>query len=529
MALVTLIITGIVFAATNHNRPSEVLSTEAEQESESEKEKTTEKNNDISKEEYYKEEEALDQDEENVLYEDTESDTPSSQSNSDAHPYYIKVNRQANCVTVYSKDAEGNYTVPVRAMVCSVGLNGGTPTGVFRTSTKYLWRALFGGVYGQYAYRINGPILFHSVPYYSQNKADLESEEYNKLGQDASMGCIRMAVKDVKWLMDNCPTGTTVEIYDSADPGPLGKPSAVKIDLNSPNKGWDPTDPDEKNPWRATPPVITGVANKNVERGNAVDVLSGISATDFQGNSLTVSTSGTVNANVCGNYGVTYTATDAFGNSTSASATFAVKDTKAPVVKVNGEIIVNDNSDASNVSSVIMAHISATDGNENLPASAISIDISKLQQAMREHKYGSYACTASAKDSSGIQSSTISFQVKYEDTAPTITSENSYSTSITVTAANATQESVIQAASVRAKEWVDQNSSVSDAVTEGLSKSVDVVADSVTVKEEQTVQGTTNTIPKTITCKVIITAKDKAGNTSTKEVECTVTVLVTNS
>lgn len=197
VALVTLIITGIVFAATNHNRPSEVLSTEAEQESESEKEKTTEKNNDISKEEYYKEEEALDQDEENVLYEDTESDTPSTQSNSDAHPYYIKVNRQANCVTVYSKDAEGNYTVPVRAMVCSVGLNGGTPTGVFRTSTKYLWRALFGGVYGQYAYRINGPILFHSVPYYSQNKADLESEEYNKLGQDASMGCIRMAVKDV--------------------------------------------------------------------------------------------------------------------------------------------------------------------------------------------------------------------------------------------------------------------------------------------------------------------------------------------
>ena len=33
--------------------------------------------------------------------------------------YYIKVNRAANTVTVYTKDANGNYTVPVKSMVCS--------------------------------------------------------------------------------------------------------------------------------------------------------------------------------------------------------------------------------------------------------------------------------------------------------------------------------------------------------------------------------------------------------------------------
>ena len=27
------------------------------------------------------------------------------------------------------------------------------------------------------------------------------------------------------------------------------KPKAIKIDVTSENKGWDPTDPDPENPW----------------------------------------------------------------------------------------------------------------------------------------------------------------------------------------------------------------------------------------------------------------------------------------
>lgn len=169
----------------------------------------------------------------------------------DPFPYYIKVNRLANCVTVYRKDAQGQYTVPVKAMVCSVGRRGNTPLGVFQTSDKYDWRYLYGDVYGQYAYRITGSFLFHSVPYSKQNKSTLKTEEYNKLGESASDGCVRLAVADAKWLIDNCPKGTSVEIYDSEDPGPLGKPEAIKIDSDSPNKGWDPTDPDEENPWKS--------------------------------------------------------------------------------------------------------------------------------------------------------------------------------------------------------------------------------------------------------------------------------------
>lgn len=40
------------------------------------------------------------------------------------------------------------------------------------------------------------------------------------------MGCVRLTVEDAKWIAENCPEGTTVEIYDGEDPGPLGKPEA---------------------------------------------------------------------------------------------------------------------------------------------------------------------------------------------------------------------------------------------------------------------------------------------------------------
>ena len=169
---------------------------------------------------------------ENVRQEDTvqgenqqEKDSQQSASDEAEFPYYIKVNRRQNCITVYTSDENGEYT------------------------TKYLWRELYGKVYGQYATRITGGVLFHSVPYYKKSKSALCTEKYNKLGQQASMGCVRLTVEDAKWIADNCPSGTTVEIYDNDDPGPLGKPEAAHIDTDSPNKGWDPTDPDVANPW----------------------------------------------------------------------------------------------------------------------------------------------------------------------------------------------------------------------------------------------------------------------------------------
>ena len=173
---------------------------------------------------------------------------PGQSEKSDA-PYLLKVNRKQNIVIAYAKDDNGDYTKPYKAMVCSVGLDGATPTGTYTTSDKYTWRLLSGNVYGQYATRITGHILFHSVPYFTQSKSDLEYDEYNKLGQPASLGCIRLSVADAKWIYDNCPKGTTVTIYDSDQKEPLEKPTPIHIDTNDSRRVWDPTDPDSNNPW----------------------------------------------------------------------------------------------------------------------------------------------------------------------------------------------------------------------------------------------------------------------------------------
>lgn len=177
-------------------------------------------------------------------------------------PYFIKVNYKANVVTIYTKDTNGNYTVPYKAMICSCGKY--TPTsGIYKTSDKYVWRPLINNVYGHYATRIVNKILFHSVPYTSPNNDALEYWEYDKLGQTASAGCIRLTVKDAKWIYNNCPSGTMVEFYADSTPGPLGKPTAQKISSNEECRNWDPTDPKEGNPWHTYKEVKTTSANTN--------------------------------------------------------------------------------------------------------------------------------------------------------------------------------------------------------------------------------------------------------------------------
>lgn len=61
----------------------------------------------------------------------------SNVTNSKQGIYYIKVNLEQNVVTIYSKDENGEYTIPVRAMVCSTGK--ATPTSGTYTIPNGKW------------------------------------------------------------------------------------------------------------------------------------------------------------------------------------------------------------------------------------------------------------------------------------------------------------------------------------------------------------------------------------------------------
>lgn len=174
-----------------------------------------------------------------------------SKGKNDERPNYaLYVNTALNCVTVYECDRDGTET-PIKAMVCSVGKPGHeTPLGSFRTSDYYDWRLMVDNTYAQYAVRFNQKILFHSVPYLQKAPDTLEWDQYNLLGQSASLGCVRMCCADVKWIYDNCKVGTKVVVYsDGENPGPLGKPEIGRINEYDSRKNWDPTDIHPDNPW----------------------------------------------------------------------------------------------------------------------------------------------------------------------------------------------------------------------------------------------------------------------------------------
>ena len=180
----------------------------------------------------------------------TKSTTTTTDSRTvSSKPYYIEVIRNQNIVIIYGKGSDNKYSKVVKVFVASTGKNNKTPLGTYKTTRGDTWGWLVGGVAGQYITRFYGSYLFHSVPYYTNNKGKLEWEEYNKLGTQASAGCVRLTVRDAKWIYDNISNGTTVKIYDGPIPAGITKPTAQKIPANSPNRGWDPTDPDKNNPW----------------------------------------------------------------------------------------------------------------------------------------------------------------------------------------------------------------------------------------------------------------------------------------
>ncbi len=242
-----------------------------------------------------------------------------NKKNSKAGLYEITVNRKTNTVTVFTYDKDKKYTVPVRAMVCSCGTGGSdiTPLGDYKVYFKKRWHLLYGDCYGQYVTGFEGPYLFHSVPYFTQNADDLETEEYNKLSSNASQGCVRLSVADAKWIYENCELDTAVKVVDEDESfDPLGKPNAVKINVQS---KWDPTDPDSENPYKGAMPTIKGAKDITIKSGEELDVYTGIKAYDTCSNDVTdkMKVYGNVINDKKGEYYVTYSITDDFCNTST--------------------------------------------------------------------------------------------------------------------------------------------------------------------------------------------------------------------
>ena len=277
--------------------------------------------------------------------------------------YAIKVNRQENIVTIYKLDAAGYYTVPVKAMRCSVSPVGETPVGTFNIAMKWDWLALFDNCYGQYVSQIEGDTLFHSVPYVDTDKSTLETWEFNKLGTGASLGCVRLCVADTKWIYENCDQGTYVNIFDSDYYGPLGRPVPVTKLSDTENPGWDPTDMVEENPTTGKS-VIYGAESHSIKINENYDVMAGIWAFNSNREDVTdqLKTEGTVDNTKAGRYTVKYSFEDN-GQTVDKTIVITVEDDIAPVVtRIPIELKIEGyDGQKEELAQLVASYVTATD------------------------------------------------------------------------------------------------------------------------------------------------------------------------
>lgn len=152
-------------------------------------------------------------------------------------PFAITVDVRNQVVTVYTRDDNGQYTVPVRQMLCSSGTTK-NPSDVgdwVLNGRKANWCTFpqWGNTYARYWTRINSSIAFHSVIYTAVNNKSVKVSSYKALGKRASHGCIRLTVADAKWVYDNVGAGTVVTIREDLPEDPELRDSLKLPELNT--------------------------------------------------------------------------------------------------------------------------------------------------------------------------------------------------------------------------------------------------------------------------------------------------------
>ena len=128
-------------------------------------------------------------------------------------PYRVEVSIDDQRVYVYALNDAGEYEL-VQTFICSTGLGNATPRGIFLDGGPVnVWHHFSKlDIWARYSFEVEGNIMFHSVLYDKKDPDTLREGSLYALGQKASHGCIRLKVKDAKWLFEHCRHGSLVII-----------------------------------------------------------------------------------------------------------------------------------------------------------------------------------------------------------------------------------------------------------------------------------------------------------------------------
>lgn len=131
-------------------------------------------------------------------------------SNYKATQYKVDINITTQKMNI-TKDNKN-----IKTILCSTGEVGNadteTPIGVFYVQEKGSY--FYSSKYNQgakYFIKFFSNYLIHSIP--TDKNGNIIEEEKKKLGIPVSHGCIRVPMEDSKWIYDNIPKGSMVEIH----------------------------------------------------------------------------------------------------------------------------------------------------------------------------------------------------------------------------------------------------------------------------------------------------------------------------
>ena len=158
------------------------------------------------------------------------------------------------------------------------------------------------------------------------------------------------------------------------------------------------------------PPIIVRIGGGQIINDIGNDYIEpGVTATDALGNNVQVQTSGNVDTNNLGDYTLTYTATDDYGNTSTMTRDVYVRDRDAPNININGDntVILQLNSNYSELGATALDN-----HDENLSV--------QINDNIDTSIPGTYNVTYTATDSSGNTSSTNKTVIVENNIDPTI-------------------------------------------------------------------------------------------------------------
>lgn len=160
----------------------------------------------------------------------------------DGLPYYLYVEKGSFTLTIFEKDENGEYTKVYATYRIAHGGNK-TPAGKYTLggeSTRERWHDFPDGGTVQYATKYEGRLYIHSPLYATADPTQMWPKYYDGekgIGLESTGGCLRMVTEAAKFIYENCPEGTVLEIVN-------GSPKGTTSDAQPSRNGLriDPTD-----------------------------------------------------------------------------------------------------------------------------------------------------------------------------------------------------------------------------------------------------------------------------------------------